>query len=81
MSRLLSQPALKTLCACAAIECVVFLLFLAGTGLVVAAAYYTLVVGPLSLFVAPFLYRRFAATQRDSHLPVNRDRPAADRLP
>jgi hypothetical protein len=61
MSRSASHAALKTAGVCVCIECVVFLLFLAVLRNALAAAYWTLLIGPISLFMAPFIYRKFQA--------------------
>lgn len=66
MRYLPSSASLKTLGICLVIELVIFTLFYVGTGLIVAAAYYTLMIGPLSLFLAPLVHRQFKANEHNA---------------
>lgn len=57
----ISKAMLLTIGCCAAIELVVFLACLIRVGNVWGALGYTVMIGPLSLFAAPVIYRRFSA--------------------
>jgi hypothetical protein len=54
-----SHAGVKATVTCLVVECVVFLLFLAGLRNAAAALYWTVIVGPVSVFAAPFIYRSF----------------------
>jgi hypothetical protein len=55
------SPMVKTLLLCGVVELGVWAVWFLATGSVVAAIGYTLFVGPLSLFIGPYAYRRFKA--------------------
>ena len=63
MGRSPSRAALKTATVCVCVECVVFLLFLGALRNALAALYWTLLIGPISLLLAPFIYRKFQAQE------------------
>jgi hypothetical protein len=55
---------MQTFLVCALIELAIWAAFLVGTGSSVAAMFYALAVGPVSLFIAPIIYKRLASSRR-----------------
>jgi hypothetical protein len=59
-----NRAAVKTFIACLCLELLIFLLFLAHFRNPIEALYWTVLVGPGSLFAAPLIYRVFTGAQK-----------------
>lgn len=59
-----SRATVKTVIACLGLELLIFLLFLAHFRNPIEALYWTILVGPVSLFAAPLIYRVFGGAPK-----------------
>jgi hypothetical protein len=59
-----NHAAVKTFVVCLGLELLIFLLFLAHFRNPVEALYWTVLVGPVSLFAAPLIYRVFGGAPK-----------------